>query len=365
MNSTIEFESLKNTNKIFEKDFQNAIEEVLQSGWYILGSQLQKFESEFAHYCGTKYCVGVASGLDALILSLLALELPKNSEIITVSNTYIATILAIVNAGFKPVLVEPDIHTYNIDPTKIEQAITPNTKAIIVVHLYGKMCDMSEINRIAQKHHLKVIEDCAQAHGAEHKGRKAGNWGNLGAFSFYPTKNLGAIGDAGGITTNDEKLYDKLLYLRNYGSKIKYKNDLIGMNSRLDEIQAACLSVKLKKLDEINTHKQKLANIYLNKLSDKLIKPIIQEDNFDVFHIFNVRHPKRDELRAYLLNEGIKTEIHYPIPPHKQSAYSHLFEGCQFPIADEIHATTLSLPISFGHTTDDIEFVVEKINKFF
>ena len=259
-------------------------------------------------------------------------------------------------------LVEPDIHTYNIDPLKIEEKITKNTKAIMVVHLYGKACDMEPIMQIAGKYKLPVIEDCAQAHGAMYKGQKVGTFG-IGAFSFYPTKNLGALGDAGAITTNDQEKKDLFMALRNYGSKIKYQNDYIGYNSRLDEIQAGLLSVKLKYLDKINRHKRDLAAIYLKELKDDFIKPSVSSDYFDVYHIFNIRHPKRDELKEYLLKNDIKTDIHYPIPPNKQKAMEGIIIG-EYPISEEIHRTTLSLPISFGHTEDDIYKVVETINKF-
>jgi dTDP-4-amino-4,6-dideoxygalactose transaminase len=361
---TIPYESLEKTNASFVNSYNDAFQEVLKSGWYILGRQVSAFEQEFAHYCGTGHCIGVASGLDAMILALQALDLPRDAEVIVPSNTYIASVLAIINAGFKPVLVEPDINTYNIDPQKIETAITNKTKAILPVHLYGKMCDMGSINLIAQQYGLKVVEDCAQAHGAMHKGIKAGNSSNTGAFSFYPTKNLGALGDAGAITTNDAELADKLLYLRNYGSKKKYENKYIGHNSRLDELQAAFLRKKLAHLDEINNHKRKLAQVYLDKIDTRFIKPSIQPDNYDVFHIFNIRCNKRDRLKTYLAEKGIGTEIHYPIPPHQQVAYAGLFTAQAFPLSDIIHQTTLSLPIAYFHTVDEISYVANCINEF-
>jgi dTDP-4-amino-4,6-dideoxygalactose transaminase len=364
MTSIIEYESLLKTNLAFNNDLDAAYGEVLQSGWFILGKQTADFEQEFAAYCGTKYCIGVASGLDAMILSLKAMDLPKSAEVIVPSNTYIASILAIINAGCTPILVEPDINTYNINPLKIEKAITNNTKAILAVHLYGKMCDMASITSIAQKYGLKVVEDCAQAHGAKHKDKKAGNWSDAGAFSFYPTKNLGALGDGGAITTNDADLADKLIHLRNYGSKIKYQNKYIGYNSRLDELQAAFLRKKLVKLDDINTHKRKLAQIYFDKIDNRFIKPSLQPENYDVFHIFNIRCNKRDELKNYLLKKGIKTDIHYPIPPHQQAAYSNMFKGKEFPISEDIHNSTLSLPIAYFHTEKEINYIVDCINKF-
>jgi len=356
----IEYENLRLVNqKLFNK-YKESFDSFLQSGWFILGGQVAKFEEEFARFNGTKHCVGVASGLDALILAIDVFKFPKDSEIIVPANTYIATILAIVRNGFKPVLVEPNIATYNIDPSKIEEKVTKNTKAILVVHLYGKSCDMDPIVSIAQKYDLKIIEDVAQAHGAKYKGKIVGSFG-VGCFSFYPTKNLGALGDAGAITTDDEKLAKILKSLRNYGSAVKYYNDELGYNSRLDEVQAGFLSIKLEILDDITNHKRELAKIYLEKLDDRFIKPVVDEEYFDVYHIFNVRHDKRDELKAYLLENGIKTEIHYPLAPHKQKAMEGLIKG-EYPISEEIHNTTLSLPISYFHTKDDVLKVCEVMN---
>jgi dTDP-4-amino-4,6-dideoxygalactose transaminase len=361
----IEYENLGKVNHLFFEDFRRSFSETLQRGWYILGNNVKQFENKFAEYIGSKYCIGVASGLDALMLSLRAFMFPENSEVIVPSNTYIATILAIVNNNLKPVLVEPDIRTYNINPVEIERKITSKTKAIIVVHLYGKACDMGEIVRLAEKYDLKIIEDCAQAHGAMYKNKKVGSFGDFGAFSFYPTKNLGALGDAGAITTDNENLASTIRKLRNYGSSVKYYNEIIGFNSRLDEIQAGFLSIKLSKLDEINRHKRKLADIYLKNLKDEFIKPLIQQDYYDVYHIFNIRHPERDRLREYLLRNGIKTEIHYPVPPHRQKALEGIFDTkMKYPVSEEIHSSTLSLPISYGHTEDEIKKVVEVINNF-
>lgn len=358
----IEYESLGRLNKSFEDEYMQCFREFLNSGWYILGKQVATFEGAFAQYCGIKHCIGVASGLDALMLALRCYDFPARSEVLVPSNTYIATILSILQCGLKPVLVEPDIHTYNIDPLRMEEKITKNTCAIMVVHLYGKSCDMGSIMALADKYALPVIEDCAQAHGAMFKGQKVGTFA-IGAFSFYPTKNLGALGDAGAITTNDPEKNELFRALRNYGSKIKYQNDYIGYNSRLDEIQAALLSVKLKYLDQINLHKRNLAAIYLKELKDDFIKPSVSPDYFDVYHIFNIRHPKRDALKKYLLENGIKTDIHYPIPPQKQKAMEGIFQG-EYPLSEEIHKTTLSLPISYGHTLDDIYKVIEVLNKF-
>lgn len=360
----IEYEDLGKVNQPFFDAFRKAFDEVLRSGWYILGNHVKTFEKDFAFFCGTTFSCGVANGLDALILALKACSFKKNDEVIVPSNTYIATILSILHAGLKPVLVEPDILTYNIDPAKIEERITPRTRAILVVHLYGKMCAMDRIMPLALRRNLKVIEDCAQAHGASLKNKKAGSFGDLGAFSFYPTKNLGALADAGAVTTSDEMLYQSIHTLRNYGSRIKYHNERIGYNSRLDEIQAAFLSVKLPYLDQINQHKINLATRYLQGLKNDFIKPLVQEDYSDVYHIFNVRHEKRDLLREFLLKHEIKTEIHYPIAPNMQPAMKGILEKEPTPIAEEIHRTTLSLPISSFHTPSDIERVIEVMNRF-
>ena len=358
----IEYENLGRTNKSLEKEYKECFSSFLESGWYVLGKEVRTFEESFAGYCGVKHCIGVASGLDALMLALRIYDFPQGSEVLVPSNTYIATILSILQCGLKPVLVEPDIRTYNIDPLKIEEHISEKTKAIMVVHLYGKACEMTSIMQLAGKYNLQLIEDCAQAHGAKYKGQKVGTFGT-GAFSFYPTKNLGALGDAGAITTNDSKADSVFRALRNYGSNIKYQNDYIGYNSRLDEIQAALLNVKLKHLDEINAHKRKLAQIYIEGLKEDFIKPIVTSDCFDVYHIFNVLHPKRDMLKEYLLKNEVKTDIHYPIPPHRQKAMQGILKG-EYPISEEIHRTTLSLPISYGHSESDVYRVVEIMNKF-
>ncbi|MCA0389812.1 MAG: DegT/DnrJ/EryC1/StrS family aminotransferase [Bacteroidetes bacterium] len=359
----IEYENLGKLNQPFFEEYQKSFAETLKSGWYILGNNVKKFEEEFADYHRVAYCLGVASGLDALLLALKAFEFPPNSEVIVPSNTYIATILAILHAGLKPVLVEPDIKTYNIDSRKIEEKITNRTRAIMVVHLYGKPCEMGFITRIAKKFDLRLIEDAAQSHGAKWRDRLTGTFGDYGAFSFYPTKNLGALGDAGAMLMQNEELYKKILRLRNYGSDIKYYNEVVGYNSRLDEMQAGFLSIKLRKLDEINEHKRELAEIYHNGLKSDFIKPYRSDDHYDVYHIYNVRHKKRDKLREYLLKNEIKTDIHYPVAPHKQKAMQGIIEG-EYPISEEIHNTTLSLPISYFHTKDDIHRVVEVMNRF-
>ena len=358
----IEYENLRKVNQKLFDTYKETFDKFLESGWYILGEQVEAFEEKFAAFCGSRHCVGVASGLDALVLAIDAFDFPQGSEIIVPSNTYIATILAIVRNGLKPVLVEPEIKTYNIDVDKIEEKITENTKAILVVHLYGKPCRMDAISRIAYRYDLEIIEDCAQAHGAQLNGKCVGSFG-VGCFSFYPTKNLGALGDGGAIVCHNEVFATKLKALRNYGSQKKYYNDYIGYNSRLDELQAGFLSVKLDLLDDITEHKRKLAKIYLTSLDDRYVKPCVQLGYDDVYHIFNIRHPQRDALRDYLLENGIQTEIHYPVPPHLQKAMKGIIEG-SYPISEEIHDTTLSLPISYFHEEDDIHKVVEIMNRW-
>jgi len=358
----IEYENLKKVNEKLFKNYQESFDIFLKSGWYILGDCVSKFEEEFSSFCGTKHCVGVDSGLDALILAIDAFSFPEGSEIIVPSNTYIATILAIVRNGFNPILVEPDIKTYNIDASKIEEKITDQTKAILVVHLYGKACDMDSISDIANRYNLEIIEDCAQAHGAMYNGKKVGSFG-VGCFSFYPTKNLGALGDGGAITCDNDAFASKIKSLRNYGSSKKYYNDILGYNSRLDEIQAGFLSIKLKILDEITKHKRVLAKIYHDNLDDRFIKPDISKLYFDVYHIYNIRTTNRNELKSYLLENDIKTEIHYPIAPHKQKSMAEIITG-EYSISQEIHDSTLSLPISFFHTKEDILRVVEVMNNW-
>ncbi|MHC1704359.1 MAG: DegT/DnrJ/EryC1/StrS family aminotransferase [Tenuifilaceae bacterium] len=362
-NIMIEYENLAKLNKPFREELKQAFSDTLESGWFVLGENVHQFEKEFAAYNQIDYCIGVASGLDALIIGIKALELEKGSEIIVPSNTYIATILAIIHCGHKPVLVEPKIQTYNIDPEKIEDAITPKTKAVLVVHLYGKVCEMTPIIKVCKNHKLYLIEDCAQAHGAKYNEIKAGCFGDLAAFSFYPTKNLGCLGDGGAIVTNNSLLDEKIRMLRNYGSNKKYYNQYIGYNSRLDEIQAAFLRIKLKHLDEINHHKRFLASLYFNGLKSDYILPNQDEHFYDVFHIYNILHEKRDDLKEYLLNNGIKTEIHYPLSPHRQKALSFL-SHLDFPISDQIHCSTLSLPISTFHSKEDIYRVIEVLNRF-
>mgnify|MGYP003418016598 CR=1 FL=1 len=352
----IEYENLKILNKSFVDEFRKSFDIFLDSGHYILGTSVKKFEQEFAEYTGFKHCVGVSSGLDALRLSLEVYKFPKGSEVLVPSNTYIATILAIIHAGLIPVLVEPDIETYNIDDKdQIEKAITNKTVAIMPVHLYGRPCDNKVISYISNKYNLKIIEDCAQSHGSE-------TGSNICCYSFYPTKNLGCLGDGGAIVLNDDVLFDDLIKARNYGRTGRYENVSIGWNNRLDEIQAGFLSVKLPFLDKINAHKKNLAKIYDGNLSDNVVKPKFHEKH--VYHIYNIRTPFRDKLKQFLSENCVFTEIHYPIPPHQQEALKGYFEN-EYLISTEIHSTTLSLPISYGHSEEDILKVCSLINDFF
>lgn len=359
----IEYENLAKANAPFAAEIKAAIDGVVNSGWFVLGQQVDLFEQEFASYVGAKHCVGVANGLDALTLSIRALALPRDSEVLVASNTYIATILAIVEAGLKPVLVEPNVHTYNIDPSLLSQALTSKTRAICITHLYGKSCQMDEIKSFVQAHGLHLIEDCAQSHSAKFRGQQTGTFGVSGCFSFYPTKNLGALGDAGAIVTSDDKYAEKLRHLRNYGSKQKYVNVYAGVNSRLDELQAAVLRVKLQRLDEITEHKRALAKIYFESLPKWLRLPQQHSDYYDVFHIFAVAFDRRDELKKFMLEKGVKTEIHYPIPPHRQQGMMTHLSG-DYPVADQIHAQELSLPISYATTQDEVRQICEIISSF-
>lgn len=359
----IEYENLRLANTEFLSELESAFKRTIESGWYILGKEVQGFETEFASYIGADYCVGVGNGLDALTLSLRALELPADAEVLVASNTYIATILAILQAGLKPILVEPDLATYNINPELLSAALTSKTRAICVTHLYGKPCQMGEVMSFASNHGLHVIEDCAQSHGAKYRNQTTGTFGIAGCFSFYPTKNLGALGDAGAIVTNDSDFADRLLHWRNYGSKQKYVNVYAGVNSRLDEVQAALLRVKLPHLDRVTEHKRRLADLYFRQLPQGLILPKIESDTYDVYHIFAIRDPERDNLRKFLLDRGIKTEVHYPTAPHHQQALRGMFEG-EYPISEEIHLTELSLPISFATTDSEVLQVCDAIAQF-
>ncbi len=354
--------------KLINQPYENAINEALQkrvgSGWYILGGEVSKFENVYAKYCGTKHCIGVANGLDALILLFKASNFPKNAEILVPSNTYIASILAISLAGFKPVLVEPDLETYLIDPKKIEDKITKKTKAILVVHLYGKCCEMSEIATIARKYDLKIFEDAAQSHGATFQNLKAGNLSDGAGFSFYPTKNLGAMGDAGAITTNDDGLAEKIRSLRNYGSGKKYVFNFQGMNSRLDEIQAGILNIKLLNLSSENKLRQNIAKRYLSEINNiKIILPSAQTTEQDAWHLFVVRVSEREKFRNYLLTNGIGTDVHYPIAPHKQLAYKE-WNNRSFPISEKIHNEVVSLPLNTALLKNEVNYIIEKVNQY-
>jgi len=360
----IEYENLHQVNQPFISELRAVLSEVLNDGRFILGRQVEEFEKEFAAYCGASHCVGVGNGMDALMLALRCFGFKEGSEVIVPANTYIASILSIVNCGLKPVLIEPKFDTCNIDPNLIAGVITPKTVAIMVVHLYGKVCEMHEILPIAKEHNLRVIEDCAHAHGASYKGKKAGTFGDFGAYSFYPTKNLGALGDAGALVTSHSDLADKVRSMRNYGSLIKDEHDSVGFNSRLDEIQAGFLRVKLQALDRMNQQRRLLAKQYTEHLKEQFIKPSIDHDYFDVYHIYAVRHPKRDKLKQHLLDHGVETRIHYPIPPHRQKALHHLFESSSLPVTEEMHATTLSLPISTMHTELAVTRILEVMNNF-
>lgn len=365
----IKFLDLHKINARFEKDFQERFQSFLNSGYYILGSEVEQFESDFANYCGTKYCIGVANGLDALTLifkSYLHLEkLQINDEVIVPANTYIASILAIINAGLKPILVEPDFETYNISPDEIIRHISPKTKTILVVHLYGQLANMDAVNAIAKSNDLLVIEDAAQAHGAVlSSGLKAGNLSDAAAFSFYPTKNLGALGDAGAVTTNDENLAKTIRLMRNYGSSKKYVNEIIGVNSRLDELQAAFLSVKLKSLTEDNKIRRTIAKRYLHEIKNKkLTLPFYSGTEDHVFHVFVVRVNERLEFENYLKLHDIGYLIHYPIPPHQQNALA-LFNENKYPITEKIHETIISLPMSPVMTADEVSKVIKVLNAY-
>ncbi|MBP3819891.1 MAG: DegT/DnrJ/EryC1/StrS family aminotransferase [Butyrivibrio sp.] len=347
-------------------ELKAAFDRVLNRSWYIGGAEDEAFEKSFAEYCGTDYCIGVGNGLDALMLALKAMDIGEGDEVIVPSNTFIATALVVTYVGAKPVFVEPIIDTFNIDPEKIEASVTEKTKAIIPVHLYGQACDMDPIMRIAKKYGLKVIEDCAQAHGATYKGQKVGTFGDAACFSFYPGKNLGALGDAGAVVTNDPEIEKRVRALGNYGSDYKYHHVLKGNNSRLDELQAAFLSVKLPYLERINAERRRVADRYLKEIHNpKIVLPTVDRDCVPVWHIFGIRCKERDELEKHLNEKGIGTNKHYPIPIHLQECYKDLgFVKGDYPIAEEISATELSIPMYYGMTDEEIGYVVDAINEF-
>jgi dTDP-4-amino-4,6-dideoxygalactose transaminase len=364
----INFLDLKAINQKMATELKDASNRVIDSGWYISGKELAQFEKSFATYTGVKHCLGVANGLDALVLTIRAWKelgkLTDGDEVIVPANTYIASILAISENGLKPVLVEPDEATFNLDSKLIKKHLTKASKVILPVHLYGQMAAMKEIMALARENGLLVLEDSAQSQGASIDGKKCGNWGDASGFSFYPGKNLGALGDAGAITTNDDQLADALTYLRNYGSKEKYKNEYLGVNSRLDEIQAAFLSVKLKYLDEQTFYRRKIAHQYLERMKNPLIKlPTLTKDEEHVWHLFVVRTKHRALLQDHLTKNGIQTLIHYPIPPHKQAAYKEM-NGLSLPLTEAIHNEVLSLPMGPTITMDEVSSVIKAINEF-
>jgi dTDP-4-amino-4,6-dideoxygalactose transaminase len=364
---TIPFLDLKTQHQDLKIELTQAFTEVLDKGWFIQGDQLALFEQEYATYCNTKHCIGVGNGLDALHLILRAYDIGAGDEVIVPSNTYIATWLAASYAGATPVPVEPDLTTYNISAKRIEAAITPNTKAIIAVHLYGQVADMDAIKSVADKYGLKIIEDAAQSQGALYKGRLSGSLGDAAGHSFYPGKNLGALGDGGAITTNDDALADKLRMLRNYGSQVKYKNELKGFNSRLDEMQAAFLRVKLNKLALWNQQRKTLAAIYQRELQGiaSLTLPFVPDWADPVWHLYVVRSTRRNELQQYLQSHGIGTVIHYPIAPHLQGAYSELNLGPgSLPISEKIHSEVISLPLDPYLSIEDVASVIAAVRKF-
>lgn len=370
----IKFLDLQKINMFYEEEIKQTLYDVLKSGWYILGEKVEIFEKNFAEYCGVKYCIGVANGLDALTIILRAyIEMDKiheGDEIIVPANTYIATILAVSNNKLKPVLIEPDINTYNIDTERIELKITEKTKAIMPVHLYGQVAEMNKINILAQKYNLKVIEDSAQAHGAIYNGRRTGSLGDAAGFSFYPGKNFGALGDGGAITTNDSDLADTIRALRNYGSHKKYLNILKGYNSRLDEIQAAVLNVKLKYLDKENQKRRECAKSYLSNIkNNQIVLPGINSSLSasyfynHVWHLFVIRTKNRDKLQKYLFENGVQTVIHYPVPPHHQQAYIE-WKNYSLPITEKIHSEVLSLPISPVLQNKEMDLIIDKLNNY-
>ena len=362
----IPFLDLKSVNTKYQSEIEEVILRVARSGWYVLGEEVHAFEQSFARYCGVDYCVGVGNGLDALKLILCAYKemgiMQAGDEVIVPANTYIATILAITESGLTPILVEPDVNTYNIDPGCVEEKITKRTKAIMPVHLYGQVAPMNELRGIAEKYDLKLIDDAAQAHGANYQGKKVGNLADATAFSFYPTKNLGALGDGGAITTNDKQLYETVNALANYGTSSKYINDYKGFNSRLDEIQAAILSVKLKYLDGDNEYRRKLASCYLSHIgNEQIILPDVKNLDEHVFHLFVIRNMERDKLQQYLLKNGVQTQVHYPVPPHKQKAYKE-WNTLTFPVTEKIHDEVLSLPLNTELSIDAVKKICDLIN---
>ncbi len=363
---TVPFLNLKGAYLELKEQVDAVVLEVMHGGWYILGQRLARFEQAYADYVGAAHCVGVGSGLDALQLCLRAMRVEPGDEVIVPSNTYIATWLAVTLVGGRPVPVEPDERTYNLDPARVEAAITPRTRAVVPVHLYGQPADMGPILEVCRAHDLRVLEDAAQAHGACYRGSAVGSIGEATAWSFYPTKNLGAMGDGGAVTTNDDQLADRLRLLRNYGSRRKYDNEIAGVNSRLDELQAAVLTVKLEHLDEWNARRRSVADRYLEGLRGiGLTLPVVAPWASPVWHVFVVRSPKRDALREHLREAGVETVIHYPTPPHRQPAYASLgLPPGSSPISEAIHREVLSLPIGPHIGGDQVERVIDAVRAF-
>lgn len=348
-----------------QQEFEDKAIEVLRSGWYVLGNEVKNFEKEFAEYTGAKHCVGLASGLDALWIAFRILGIGRGDEVIVQGNTYIASVMGITINGATPIFVEPDEY-YNIDASKIEEKITDKTKAVLVVHLYGQASNMAPVVALCKKHNLRLVEDCAQAHGAKFNGQQVGTFGDIGCFSFYPSKNLGAFGDAGAILTNDDKIAEGTRVFRNYGSEKRYYNKVVGANSRLDEIQAGFLRVRLKYLDELAKEKRQICERYLNELhNDKIMLPGIREGATHIWHQFVLRSDYRDELMKYLDDHGIGTIIHYPIPPHLSEAYQylHIKEG-SLPITEKYAKSVLSIPLYNGMTAEEQDYVIKMINEF-
>jgi dTDP-4-amino-4,6-dideoxygalactose transaminase len=361
----IKFNQLDRGYLKYKNEYDSAAIKVLESGLYIMGKEGDQFEKNFAKFTGSKHCIGLNSGLDALILAFRALNIGEGDEVIVPANTYIASILGITENGATPVLIEPDEY-YNLDANKIEETINVKTKAILVVHLYGQAANMDKIKQISEKHHLYLIEDCAQSHGAKFNGIMTGTWGHIGCFSFYPTKNIGAFGDSGAVITNDDLVFKKIKMLRNYGSEVKYQNEIVGVNSRLDEIQAALLSVKLRHYDELKNERHLIANRYLNEINNPEIKlPLIREDSEHVWHLFIIQTKNRDNFRDYLSKNGIETGIHYPIPPHLSNAYKYLeFNQGSLPITEYLSYHITSLPLYEGMTKEEIDYVINVINNY-
>nr|WP_305081270.1 DegT/DnrJ/EryC1/StrS family aminotransferase [Oceanotoga teriensis] len=361
----INFTELKRGYEKYKEEYDKAAMEALDSGWYILGKKVEEFENNFSNFLGSKYCIGVNSGLDALILAIRSLDIGKEDEVIVPANTYIATVLGITENDATPIFVEPD-EFYNIDAEKIEEKITDRTKAIMVVHLYGQAANMKKIKEIADKHNLYLIEDCAQSHGAKFEGKTTGTYGDIGCFSFYPTKNLGAFGDAGAIVTDNFEIAEKVKMLRNYGSQEKYHNKIEGINSRLDEIQASLLNVKLKHYNELRKERVKIANRYLSEITNPKIElPKIRKGSEHVWHLFEIKTKERDKLQKYLQDRGIGTQIHYPIPPHLSEAYEYLgYKKGDFSITEELANTLLSLPIYDGMKDEEVDYVIKNINEY-